>query len=192
MHAATLASSQLGLHHTGMNAANFQRIRTPRLLILAIGFITLVYLIVTSLAPKKIILGATAEVTEPDSGFVLKARVDTGASVSSLHFENIIVENASDDPAENSGKNVQFLLEGPNGKQHWLQSTILGYAGVRSAAGTANRYRVRIKLTCKAITKETLVSLNDRAQMKYPLLLGRDFLEGDFVVDVSLDDPDFP
>jgi hypothetical protein len=51
---------------------------------------------------------------------------------------------------------------------------------------------VRIKLTCKGITKETLVSLNDRAQMKYPLLLGRDFLKDDFLVDVSRDNPDYP
>jgi hypothetical protein len=37
-----------------------------------------------------------------------------------------------------------------------------------------------------------LVSLSDRSDLKYPLLLGREFLEDDFVVDVSLDNPDFP
>lgn len=140
----------------------------------------------------KTVIGATIDVLEPNSGFVLKARVDTGASISSLHCTEIEIENASDNPAENSGKNVRFLIEDPNGKQHWLESTILGYSGIRSAVGTSDRYRVRMKLTCSSITKETLVSLNDRSEMKYQLLLGRDFLEDDFVVDVSRDNPDFP
>jgi hypothetical protein len=51
---------------------------------------------------------------------IYACRVDTSASISSLHCTEIIFENAADDPAENSGKNVRFLLEGPNGKRHWL------------------------------------------------------------------------
>jgi hypothetical protein len=35
--------------------------------------------------------------------------------------------------------------------------------------------------------KKVLVTLNDRENMKYPLLLGRNFLRDDFVVNVSLD-----
>jgi hypothetical protein len=32
-----------------------------------------------------------------------------------------------------------------------------------------------------------LVTLSDREKMKYPVLLGRNFLRGDFLVDVNLD-----
>jgi hypothetical protein len=32
-----------------------------------------------------------------------------------------------------------------------------------------------------------LVTLNDREKMKYPMLLGRNFLADDFLVNVSLD-----
>jgi hypothetical protein len=35
-----------------------------------------------------------------------------------------------------------------------------------------------------------LVTLNDRADLDYPLLVGRNFLFDDFVVDVSLDNHD--
>ena len=162
-----------------------------RVLISSIAAICVAY-VLYSILTLKTVIGATVDVVEPESGFVLKARVDTGASICSLHCTQIEVEDSAEDPAENSGKNVRFLLEGPGGKQHWFESTIRGYSSARSALGTLSRYRVRMKLTCRGINKETLVSLNDRSDLKYKLLLGRDFLEDDFVVDVGLDNPDFP
>ena len=39
----------------------------------------------------------------------------------------------------------------------------------------------------KDFRKEVLVTLNDRTDMEYPLLLGRNFLRGDFLVDVAQD-----
>jgi hypothetical protein len=164
---------------------------SSRVLFASILFFLAIYALYWALALKTVI-GATADVIEPESGFVLKARVDTGASISSLHCKDIQVEDSAHDPAENSGKRVRFLVEGPNGEEYWLDATILGYTSVRSALGTLSRYRVRMKLTCRGITKEALVSLNDRSDLKYPLLLGRDFLEDDFVVDIGLDNPDFP
>jgi hypothetical protein len=38
------------------------------------------------------------------------------------------------------------------------------------------------------VEKKVLVTLNDREQMKYPLLLGRNFLRDDFLVNVSQGD----
>jgi hypothetical protein len=140
---------------------------------------------------RKVVLGATADVVELQSGMTLKARVDTGASICSLHCEQIEIIDPAAEPEENSGKKVRFLLESPDGKSHWLEATILGFAGVRQASGTSGRYRVRLRLSCNGIEKDTLVSLNDRSEMQYPLLLGRDFLADDFVVDVSRDNPDF-
>lgn len=140
---------------------------------------------------RKTVLGATADVIELQSGIVLKARVDTGASICSLHCERIEISDSAEKPEENSGKKVRFLLEGSDGQTKWLEATILGFAGVRQAAGTSGRYRVRLRLSCNGIEKETLVSLNVRSEMQYQLLLGRDFLNDDFVVDVSRDNPDF-
>jgi hypothetical protein len=144
-----------------------------------------------SFVKGKTVLGATADVVEFQSGMTLKARVDTGASISSLHCKQIEITDPAKEPEENSGKNVRFLLESPDGQSHWLEATILGFAGVRNASGTSGRYRVRLRLSCQGIEKNTLVSLNDRSEMQYPLLLGRDFLADDFVVDVSRDNPDF-
>jgi hypothetical protein len=144
-----------------------------------------------SFVKGKVVLGATADVVELQSGITLKARVDTGASISSLHCKQIEITDPAEEPEENSGKKVRFLLEGPDGHSQWLEATILGFAGMRSASGTSGRYRVRLTLSCQGIEKDTLVSLNDRSEMQYPLLLGRDFLSDDFIVDVSRDNPDF-
>jgi hypothetical protein len=36
--------------------------------------------------------------------------------------------------------------------------------------------------------KKVLVTLNDRTDMEFPLLIGRNFLRGDFLVDVEKND----
>jgi hypothetical protein len=42
-----------------------------------------------------------------------------------------------------------------------------------------------MRLTVAGVQREVLVSLNDRSRMSYSMLLGRNFLEGKFVVDVT-------
>ncbi len=48
------------------------------------------------------------------------------------------------------------------------------------------RYKVRLTLRLHEVKKRVLVTLNDRFHMKYPMLLGRNFLRGDFIVDVDI------
>jgi hypothetical protein len=164
--------------------------RSLRFLLVFIGLL-LGLIAMNSALNRKVVLGATADVVELQSGITLNARVDTGASICSLHCKQIEITDPAAEPEENSGKKVRFLLESPDGKSHWLEATILGFAGVRQASGTSGRYRVRLRLSCNGVEKDTLVSLSDRSEMQYPLLLGRDFLADDFVVDVSRDNPDF-
>jgi hypothetical protein len=159
--------------------------------LLATACLLLRAIALNSALKRKVVLGATADVIELQSGITLKARVDTGASISSLHCKQIEITDPAEEPEEDSGKKVRFLLEGSDGQTQWLEATILGFAGMRNASGTSGRYRVRLTLSCQGIEKDTLVSLNDRSEMQYPLLLGRDFLDDDFVVDVSRDNPDF-
>jgi hypothetical protein len=37
------------------------------------------------------------------------------------------------------------------------------------------------------VEKKVVATLNDRQNMKYPMLLGRNFLRDDFLVNVSMD-----
>ena len=58
---------------------------------------------------------------------------------------------------------------------------------VKSSNGTVQE-RIFIKTTLRLFGREfeTELSLTDRKNMKYPMLIGRMFLEGRFVVDVAL------
>lgn len=135
-------------------------------------------------------IGPTAEITETISGLSFVARVDTGAAVTSLHCtpDDCFIEGASEDPWQNLGKPVRLRVENRQGVQAWIDTQIEDYVEVRSANGAEHRYRIRLPLRFGNVMKETIVNLNDRSAMSFRMLLGRDFLAGDFVVDVAMAD----
>lgn len=134
-----------------------------------------------------LVIGPIARVFETNSGLPLLARVDTGAAVTSLHCTeaDFVIEDASEDPFENFGKAVRLRVENLAGEFSWITTKVLDYVEVRSANGAEHRYRVLLPLQCGPVKKETIVNLNDRSAMSFRLLLGREFLQGDFLVDVS-------
>lgn len=132
-------------------------------------------------------IGATATVTEVSSGLPFAARVDTGATSCSIHCEAFEIDNPSDDPKENVGKPVRFLVKNNEGESQWIESKIADHVIVRTAEQKDERYKVRLNIRWQDVEKKVLVTLNDRENMHYPLLLGRNFLKGDFLVDVTLD-----
>lgn len=132
-------------------------------------------------------IGPIAPITEASSGVTFSARVDTGAAVTSIHCppDWVEIQDAAEDPWENIGKWVRLRVENLRGEEAWVETRIADYSEVRSANGAEYRYRVRLPLRLDGIEKEAIVNLNDRSRMTYRMLLGRDFLAGDFVVDVS-------
>jgi hypothetical protein len=136
-------------------------------------------------------IGATADVIEMSSGLVFKARVDTGAALSSIHCVRIEIEDASTDPEQNVGKPARVLLANERDDEHWIEARIVDYARIQNVDAARARYFVRLNLQCQGIKKPALVTLDDRGHMSHRLLLGRDFLVDDFVVDVGMDNVDF-
>jgi hypothetical protein len=138
---------------------------------------------------EKNIVGATAMIKEASSGLVFAARIDTGAKTCSLHVEQMEIEGESSKRLENIGKKIRFLIKGEGGKEAWLEGKIAAAVRVKSSAlkngEFDQRYKVRLPLQWKNVRKEVLVTLNDRTDMVYPLLIGRNFLRGNFLVDVS-------
>jgi hypothetical protein len=134
-------------------------------------------------------IGATALVTEMSTGLPLPARVDTGATCCSIHCEKFEIKDAAEDPKTNIGKLVRFLIQPPNSdsKGEWVESKIVDHVKVRTSEREDERYKVQLKLKVDDVEKKVLVTLNDRENMKYPVLLGRNFLRDDFLVNVSLD-----
>ena len=139
-----------------------------------------------ALAPPAII-GETAAVTEVSTGVEFTARVDTGAAVSSIHVEpdDVEIVDESPKPEKNVSKKVRLRLDNGEGEKAWVETRIEDYVEVRNAERAEHRYRVRLPLECDGVQKLAVVNLNDRSAMTYRLLLGRDFLRDDFVVDVA-------
>ena len=140
-----------------------------------------------TLSEKKGLLGATVDVIELQSGLEFKARVDTGATISSVHCEELVIPDESEESIENIGKHARCLISNHAGAKKWIDVVIEDHAKIKSIDAANYRYYVRLPIQCEGRVKRTLLSLSDRSHMRYAMLLGRDFLSGDFVVDVSVD-----
>lgn len=142
-------------------------------------------------AHSKRIIGATATFTEMQSGLNFKARIDTGAASCSLHIAKIEIEDESKIRSQNVGKTAHIWLKNAAGETARIKAKIAQTVRVKSSSlgpgGFDRRYKVRLTLRWKDFQKDVLVTLNDRTDMEYPLLIGRNYLEGDFLVDVSKD-----
>ena len=112
--------------------------------------------------------------------FDLDAKVDTGADSSALHCDHIYIDGEG---------NVHFTLldevhEAYHGKKMIMPLHTIKQ--VRSSNGQLQE-RPSIKVSVKFMGKryKTVISLTNRADMKYPMLIGRKFLSGKFLVDVE-------
>jgi hypothetical protein len=141
---------------------------------------------VTPRVAEKRIIGPTTIVAEAESELDFRARVDTGAMTTSVHVEEWAIEDESSDMNENIGKKIRFRMKNHKGESQWLESRVEEIGVVRTSEQEETRYKVLLTLLWNDVKKQVLVTLNDRSHMKYPMLLGRNFLEGDFVVDVDL------
>lgn len=103
----------------------------------------------------------------------------------SIHCDAVEIQRASVNPKENIGKTVRFRTKGADGKPKWVQTTVADYVVVKTADRNDERYKVALRLRCDNVEKNVLVTLNNRENMAYPLLLGRNFLRDDFLVNVS-------
>ncbi len=113
---------------------------------------------------------------EPE-GIELSAKLDTGADVSSLGAEAIrVVPNAGE-------TSVHFRVQTPGGGLE-LQRPLVRNAWIkRHDAPPEQRPVVRLRFCVGGVDKEVEVNLVDRSNYAYPLLIGRNFLAGDLLVD---------
>jgi hypothetical protein len=145
---------------------------------------------------EKHTIGATATLTEESSGLPFAARIDTGAASCSLHIERMEIKDESKRAYRNIGKVARIQVKNEEGQMAWIEAKIAAVVRVRSSelkdGEVDRRYKVPLTLKWKDFSKEVLVTLNDRTDMKFPLLVGRNYLHHDFLVDVDRDDIDQP
>lgn len=136
--------------------------------------------------PTKQVVGAIEAVFIEDANLSFEARVDTGARTSSIHAEGIEVD-LSGDPR---GQPISFFVVTKDGQSGRIESRVHSVVKVRTSEKSENRYVVPLAMVWNGSKKTVLVTLNDRSSMEYRLLLGRNWLRGDFVVDVEKNNRD--
>lgn len=115
----------------------------------------------------------------------LIARIDTGASRSSINAVNIKVKNANKNMKDNVGKQVSFNIVDAKGKKFPLTTKILAVKTIKTPQGKEHRYLVSLFLTWQGKESKLKVNLRDRRNLEYKLLIGRDWLNENALVDVA-------
>lgn len=132
----------------------------------------------------KNVIGRVERIDLPDWDlFTLDAKIDTGAFSSSLHCHHI--EKFEKD----GGQWVRFNLLDPEHDAYnelLMELPVSDERSVKSSNGISEE-RIFVETTIVLFEQKLNIelSLSNRAEMKYPILLGRKFLRKRFVVDVS-------
>lgn len=132
-------------------------------------------------ADERRVIGWIERVGVTDANVVIDAKMDTGADNSSLnaaHQETFEREAA---------KWVRFQVINPEGKILDIERPVVRTARIkRHEGGQEERQVIRLGLCIGRLFKMVDVNLVNRDGFSQPLLVGRSFLEGDFVVDSAL------
>lgn len=126
----------------------------------------------------KIVAGWLENVQIFPGSVVVRAKLDTGATLSSLDCDCIT-------PYMRDGEEwVSFGVRGADGKITSLERKVLRRVKIKRHFGeTQERLVVRLGMCLADRYKEVDVTLVDRSGFNYPLLVGRNFLHGNVVVD---------
>jgi hypothetical protein len=135
--------------------------------------------------PKKPVIGLSEEVRVEEARLRFLARIDSGADGSAIHATSIRVKGRAAKMRHNVGKMVRFQVQNEKGEKRTLQRRIRRVVLIRGAGGEDRRYVVRLTIRYNGESKGVLVSLDNREKMSHKLLLGRNWLERDFLIDVD-------
>jgi len=163
----------------------------------------LVFTAVAQETPRQEI-GAKAYVHVTNKNINFLARIDSGARITSMHALNIKLDGKrplieiktfsklegmpfqkkekNEDYKRNIGRIISFDTHNELGKEVHIKARVVNVVKVRNAQGVEYRYVIRLGLKYKNICKNKDVNLRDRSNMTYKLLIGRNWLNDDFII----------
>ncbi|WP_090754821.1 ATP-dependent zinc protease [Nonlabens sp. Hel1_33_55] len=135
---------------------------------------------------KKTIIGRTDKADFPKLNFEgIDIKIDTGAYTSSIHCKDI---------EEKDGTLCAIFLDESHPQFHGQRLEFSDYevTTVRSSNGILDqRYEVQSNIRLFTKLYKISLTLNNREDMRFPVLLGRKFLSKKFIVDPELQDISF-
>lgn len=109
----------------------------------------------------------------------VEAKIDTGAYRSALHYQRLRLRTVD-------GQKRLVVVFQMGGQRRTKVFRVYKRVTVKSSNGeTSRRYLISTRVRLNGYVVRTQFTLFDRSDMKYQVLLGRKFLRGRFVVDVS-------
>ncbi|MBQ9235006.1 MAG: ATP-dependent zinc protease [Alphaproteobacteria bacterium] len=111
-----------------------------------------------------------------------KARVDTGAETSSIDAQNIV-------PFERDGEKwVAFeLVNRRNGEKQKFEKPVKRRTMIVRTGKEERRYVVKLKVRMGKSLITADFSLNDRTKFEYQVLVGRNIINGRYIVDPAIE-----
>ena len=123
----------------------------------------------------KPIIGRVEYIKVVSTDILQKAKIDTGAKTTSIDAKEIV-------RFERDGKEwVKFKFAGKSIEKPLLKNILIKRHGVKSQ----RRAVIQLRLKLGKISRHVNVTLTDREEYIYPILIGRNFLKDAFIVDVS-------
>jgi hypothetical protein len=110
----------------------------------------------------------------------LRAKLDTGAKTSSLNASNI-------KEFERQGEKwIRFDVVDRRGKTETLERKLIRSIKIKEHnTDPVERPAVQLGICLGNVYQEVEVNLTDRSVFNYPMLIGRNFLRGAFIVDAA-------
>ncbi len=132
---------------------------------------------------NKVIIGEVEWVYLHTLNQSLKSRVDSGATTSSITASNI-------QPFERDGKNwVKFdVMHRATDTKATIETPVVRIARIRQASSDSYERRFIVSLDISlgdSLKQKAEFSLANRSEMKFPILLGREFLQDITLIDVG-------
>lgn len=131
-------------------------------------------------APTPTTVGWIERVALYPGGIIVPAKVDTGAVSCSLHCPNPTMY-------EKDGKKwVKFQIKDAHGKDITIDQEIVGTRRIKRHYGDYQmRPVIKMGVCLGRLFRETEVNLVDRTGFEYPMLIGRNFMDKELVVNPS-------
>jgi len=135
---------------------------------------------------SKPIIGRTDKVDFPELDlFDLDVKIDTGAYTSAIHCAEVLEEDGGLRCTFSHGGRPDF-----NDKEVLFKE--YSKTGVKSSNGhKENRFKIRSTVVIFGKKYKINLTLSTRDDMRFPVLIGRQFLKNKFLVDVRLENISF-